>query len=283
MKRLIKPLAVIGCGLLLALMFMTPILASDVGNSFSGGGGSSDGFSGGGGTFFMFGGMGLPGLIIFVIIYLIVTYSRQKNNGGNNNNILSSFDDSPVNETGSINAIQQNDPDFSAEKFKAFAGEVFITLQEAWEARKWQSVRPFESNALFNMHNRQMQEYLDKKVTPHLDGQNVRHIAIADYHVDGDQEVLTVKLSASVIDYDTDDETGKVITGSTTQYNNRTYRLEFIRTLGVKTDTKTGLNTTNCPNCGAPTKVTSAGECEYCGSVITNGQYGWVLNKYVKW
>ena len=29
------------------------------------------------------------------------------------------------------------------------------------------------------------------------------------------------------------------------------------------------IKTTNCPNCGAPTTITSAGQCEYCGSEYT--------------
>ena len=37
-------------------------------------------------------------------------------------------------------------------------------------------------------------------------------------------------------------------------------------------------NTTNCPNCGAPTKITSSGKCEYCGSIITTGEHDWVLS-----
>ena len=38
------------------------------------------------------------------------------------------------------------------------------------------------------------------------------------------------------------------------------------------------MSTTNCPNCGAPTQITSAGQCEYCGSVITTGEHDWVLS-----
>ena len=37
------------------------------------------------------------------------------------------------------------------------------------------------------------------------------------------------------------------------------------------------LNEMNCPNCGAPTNITSSGKCSYCGSVITTKDYGWVL------
>mgnify|MGYP004458475247 FL=1 len=51
-----------------------------------------------------------------------------------------------------------------------------------------------------------------------------------------------------------------------------------MRKTGVKTKPgENTVNTTNCPNCGAPTKITSSGECEYCGSVITTGEYDWVL------
>ena len=32
-----------------------------------------------------------------------------------------------------------------------------------------------------------------------------------------------------------------------------------------------------CPNCGAPTEITSSGQCPYCGSVVTNGEHDWVL------
>ena len=34
----------------------------------------------------------------------------------------------------------------------------------------------------------------------------------------------------------------------------------------------------NCPNCGAPTQITSSGKCEYCGSIITTGEHSWALS-----
>ena len=71
--------------------------------------------------------------------------------------------------------------------------------------------------------------------------------------------------------------------GQLSQYQHRFYYLEFIRSAGVKTAAEKDLQITNCPNCGAPTQVTSSGECEYCHSVITNGDFGWVLNQYMAW
>ena len=80
-------------------------------------------------------------------------------------------------------------------------------------------------------------------------------------------------------DYVIEDSSKKVIQGNPDVDMHMTYRLTFIRKAGVKT--KEGTNsksTTNCPNCGAPTKVTSSGQCEYCGSVITTGEHDWVLS-----
>jgi len=36
----------------------------------------------------------------------------------------------------------------------------------------------------------------------------------------------------------------------------------------------------NCPNCGAPLEISSSGQCGYCNSVVTTGQYSWVLCDY---
>ena len=33
-----------------------------------------------------------------------------------------------------------------------------------------------------------------------------------------------------------------------------------------------------CPNCGAKTQITVSGKCEYCGSVLTTGEYNWALS-----
>ena len=81
-----------------------------------------------------------------------------------------------------------------------------------------------------------------------------------------------------MIDYIIDDATKKVLEGNPDVDQYMTYRLTFIRKAGVKTKQgKESKSTTNCPNCGAPTEITSSGQCEYCGSVITTGEHDWVL------
>ena len=242
-----------------ALVLFVPILVqADVGNSFSGGSSGGDyggGYSGGsglGGIVFLGGGGDLSTIIIAIILVAAITYFRSKNGGARRPAPYRSSGQQRVcNEAKAIADVQAIDPDFSAESFKTYASEVYLTLQEAWEDRDWKKVRPFESNALFNVHDRQLQEYIEQHKTNHLDMQNVRNITIADFRSDGAHEVLSVKLEASLLDYVTDDESGKVLEGSKTQHQHRFYYLEFIRSAGVKTTVDKELNVTNCPNCGA--------------------------------
>lgn len=279
------------------VLFIPILVQADVGNSFSGGSGGgsfSGGYSGGyggsysGGSglggFFFFGGgpSSLISIVVLIVIFALISAMRNRNGSGGNT-IPYRQSRRICDEAKALEEIRAVDPAFSADSFKTYVSEVYLNVQEAWEAKDWQKVRPFESNSLFNVHERQIQEYIDQKKTNHLDMQNIRDVTIAEFRQDGSSEVLSVRLEASLLDYVTDDESGKVIEGSKTRYQHRFYYLEFIRRNGIKTSSEHGLDITNCPNCGAPTKVTSSGECEYCHSIITNGDFGWVLNKYMAW
>ena len=197
-----------GLCLIAALLLIPAVVHADVGNSFSGGSGgySGGGYSGGGysggsglgGMFFFMGGGGGSILGAIIMILIIVAWAYFSKNTQN-----SRRQDTPYqggvshricNETAAVGALREIDPQFSAEGFKSFASEVYLTLQEAWEAKEWRKVRPFESNSLFNMHSHQIQEYIDSGKTNHLNMQNVRSITIADFHADGAREVLSVKL-----------------------------------------------------------------------------------------
>ena len=79
-------------------------------------------------------------------------------------------------------------------------------------------------------------------------------------------------------DYIIDATTKEVIRGDKNKELTNTYLLTFVRNSSIKTEASDGeVKTTNCPNCGAPTQITSSGKCEYCGSVITTDEHDWAL------
>ena len=290
-KKIVWLLGSLAVIIVIGLCIADPVFA-DVGNSFSGGSGSSSGGSSSGGGDMIFDGIFFFSdspieMIIFIIILIAIMYYTKKHpeNGGGSSNYSNPGikSNEGIDEEAVIEGITEEDEEFSADEFRNYASEVWLTLQEAWEQKDWHKVRPFESNTLFNVHNRQLQEYIDHKKTNYLNMQNVRSVKIASYQSDDHIETVHVKLDASLLDYVMDDETNKIIEGSKTDYVYRSYDLEFIRKKGVQTVHQEGTAVTNCPNCGAPTTVTSSGQCEYCKSVITNGDFGWVLNQYKPW
>lgn len=237
---------------------------------------SSRGSSGGG--FYIFGGS--PAAIIFaILIYILIMYLKNKN--GNKGPLHEASNiPTPSNNTSSVEAqIRNIDPMFSAENFMAFSKEVFIKLQSAWTARNWEEIRPFESNELYEQHRQQLQQYIDTKRINIVDRVSVRQTYLNSFTQDGDKETLKMTLKAVMKDYIIEEETKKVLEGNPNQDMYMVYTLTFIRKAGVKTVEGTDeKNTTNCPNCGAPTNITSAGKCEYCGSIITTGEHDWVLS-----
>ena len=248
----------------------------DSGSSSSGGSysssSSSHSSSGSSGSF------GFIDIVVFFIVVAIVIAERKRNHG-DSDTVYTSKTNKPDYEK----IIKEHDENFSEEKFLAWSKQVFMKLNEAWSTKDWKVIRPFESQELFEEHNTQLNEYIRNKTTNHIERVAIRQTMIDEYSKDDKYEYITVLMFTQMIDYVQEDETGKVIAGDKTTLWHMAHTLKFMRTLGTKTEvTEDGsIETTSCPNCGAPTTVTSAGECEYCHTVITKGNYGWVLVEFV--
>ena len=222
------------------------------------------------------------GLIVVVIIIIVFRIMKKQSNDpvNINKNVNQQAENDVVMDlspmvAGQIRAI---DPEFSSDKFIGFAREVFMKIQEAWTSKDWKPIRPFESETLFNQHKQQLDEYIRLGKTNVIEKIGIKHCSLHSFQQDGDKEVLTVWINAIMRDYVIEDASKKVLESDPNRDWYMKYELVFNRKAGVKTDAgKKGNSITNCPNCGAPTEVTSSGQCTYCGSVITNGEHDWVL------
>lgn len=297
-RKQIKKLVVIFAILCISIIFITKTSFADVGSfedyssgsssSFSSSSSSydydSDGGSSGDGDF-------LGGLIFFVIIVIIIIISSKNNKGNGSGTGTSSNTQTKVvrNEPTTpetikpeeeiVSAIQEHDELFNKQEILAWSSDLFVKLQNAWTQRNWETIRIFETNSLFEQHKNQLQGYIDNNQINVMDRIAVTKNKLYDYSISGDKEILVVRMEARMQDYIIDATTKNVIRGSKNIERYSTYLLTFERKLGIKTKPGTTVvNTTNCPNCGAPTQITSAGKCEYCGSVITTGEYNWCLS-----
>lgn len=178
-----------------------------------------------------------------------------------------------------VKRIQQTDEFFSKDQFTSWVRDLFIKLQYAWSDRDWSTIRCFETEELYEQHSTQLQRYVQNNQINKIERVSVNSVTFLSFEQIGGKDVLSVVLNTKMIDYIIDETTGQVVKGDKNIDRINNYKLTFIRTTGVKTKLGSNkLNVTNCPNCGAPTEITSAGKCSYCGSVITTGEYNWVLS-----
>ena len=290
-KKLLKVLPFIILAILIGLFCFQSInhATTDVGNSNRYSSGGDGGFGGDfdigvliGYLINLFIESPVLGIIVVVVIIIAYHIMKKKSNSADviNQRVNQQANNEFVfdNSTTVAAQIQKLDPAFSADKFNGFAREVFMKIQEAWTSKDWKPIRPFESETLFNQHKQQLDEYIRLKKTNVVEKIAIKHCSLHDFRQDGDKEVLTVWLNALMRDYVIDDETKKVLESDPNRDWFMKYEMVFNRKAGLKTDPgKKGTSITNCPNCGAPTEITSSGQCAYCGSVITNGEHDWVL------
>lgn len=230
----------------------------------------------------------LPGIILCIILLIVFGYLKKTGKLKNiqnsiNSTITSNYSESfnqIVDNTISVSEqIRQIDPEFSSDNFLAWSREVFLKIQQAWTDRNWKVIRPFESNELFNTHNSQLNEYIKNHKINVVEKINISNATLREFRQDGDKEVLVVELHAVMRDYVIDEKTKKVLESNPNKDWYMKYLMTFNRKKGVLTKAGTSnKSTTNCPNCGAPTEITSSGQCEYCDSVITTGEHDWVLS-----
>ena len=261
----------------------------DSGSSWSSSSWDDDDYGSSSGIFIFGGGFGS---LLFWIIIIVICIAVSKNNkkGPNSNRNAEFYNRQMANnavnmqalevtQTQIENKIQATDPAFNKEEFVAWSKNLFVKLQQAWTARDWSTIRTFETENLFEQHKNQLQGYINNNQINIMDRICVNYAHLYNYRVEGDKEILTVRLNSRMEDYIIDATTKQVLKGQKGLDKVNTYLLTFIRKNGVKTKPGTiEVNTTNCPNCGAPTQITSSGKCDYCGSVITTGEYNWVLS-----
>ncbi len=249
----------------------------DSGSSWDDSGWDSSYDSGSSGVFFLIGDSSIALIVVVVVaIILFAVFGKKKGSGNRQQGGPQQVQDNTSVIYAAISAV---DPNFSTEKFLGWAKEVFITLQQAWMERNWSKVRPFEKEELFQQHQAQLDEYVRLGRINVIERININQAFLQKYRRDAEYEYLTVYLQVRMVDYIKDENTGKVLKGDPAKDCYLQYLYTFMRKFGVKTDpANSNQSTVACPHCGAPVQITSAGQCEYCGFIVTTGEYDWVLS-----
>ena len=137
-------------------------------------------------------------------------------------------------------------------------------ILEELDKRNPVMLRCFESDYLYQRHVALFEDIASSGAV--ISNYAIKGVLLKDFKIEGDKEILVVALSASINKESIYDDKYK------------SYILTFARKKGVKTTgTLLEQKETNCPNCGAVLDLNEQGICSYCHTVISNGDFGWIL------
>jgi len=172
-------------------------------------------------------------------------------------------------------------PDFSWQTFDNTVRHVFLKLQEAWSDNALARARAWQTDALFQVHRFWMARYGAGGLANRLADITIQRTEVARVSRDAWYEAITVRIFASMRDWTERVDTGELVGGSRTDPRVFSEYWTFVRTIGAGPGGRGVPHGDDaCPSCGAPLdQVSMAGECGYCGSKITGGDFDWVLSR----
>lgn len=256
MKNCIKKVVLI---ILLTFVLLQNVSIADVGSfesydSGSSWGGSSSSWgssssswdsdysSGGSGGSFVFLGGGDGIWLIIFIVFVVIAIAKNKNGGNRRvHPVRPQYQaKSTKSEEQITNEIKAHDELFNKDEIIAWSKTLFVKLQQSWSKRDWASIRPFETNQLFEQHKSQLQGYIDNNQINVMDRICVNYANLYDYRISGDKEILVIKLNSRMQDYIIDATTKKVLRGDPKIERTNSYLLTFERKFGVQTKPRNG-------------------------------------------
>jgi inner membrane protein import complex subunit Tim44-like protein len=171
--------------------------------------------------------------------------------------------------------LQTRDAAFSWQAFEARVGLVFQEFQAAWSDRDLARMRAWLSDSLFETQTYWVEAYRRAGLRNRLDQARVVGVTLARVGCDAYYDGITVRVAADGLDY-TVTEDGRLVGGNKTRPRRFTEYWTLIRGVRAKGPSRAEKV---CPSCGAPLAVNMAGQCEYCSSRVTSGEFDWVLSR----
>lgn len=281
------PYAAIILAVLFACILSVPALA-DAGN-FSGhsdfGGSSGGSFSGSFGdsglwglAFLGSGGGGGSFLFLIIILYIIFSIYRNRKTVAAGNTYSAFYSDLMP-----IDSIRTYDPNFSEEAIKEKIANLYVQMQDAWQNKNFETMRPYMTDTLYSQFKRQLDELIRSGCTNYIERIAVLDVTLSGWKSDDVNDVLIAVINTRIVDYTVSNKTGKVVSGSKTAEKFMTYEWTLIRSKGMKTPEPAGeggkeTSSLHCPSCGAPVDINQSAKCPYCDSIIFSDLYTWTIS-----
>ena len=170
------------------------------------------------------------------------------------------------------------DPNFDEAQFKEKLANWYVQLQNAWQKRDISSLRPYLTDAFYAQVERQLQSHIQAHRTNIIDRIAVLSVQLKGYKQENGEDKIIAYLNTRIVDYTVDDNTGNVLYGNKNVEKFMTYEWLLTRTSGQITEKQEAMQSVVCPHCGATLNINKTAKCDYCGSIVTVEEHGFVLS-----
>ena len=170
------------------------------------------------------------------------------------------------------------DPNFDEVQFREKLANWYVQLQNAWQKKDISSLRPYLTDAFYAQMETQLQSHIEAHRTNIIDRIAVLSVQLKGYKQENGEDKIIAYLNTRIIDYTIDDNTGHVLYGNKNVEKFMTYEWLLTRTSGQLTGEQEAMQSVICPHCGATLNINKTAKCDYCGSIITVEEHGFVIS-----
>ena len=217
--------------------------------------------------------MGVGFVFLIFFLYWFMTHRKAKKQQHTELNL-----NEPVRVLRPMDEYLELDPEFDEERIKTLMSNLYVQMQETWQAKDISSLRPYMTDKFFAQMDRQLEQFRKAGRTDYTERIAVLSTDLRGWRQSAGMDYITVGLNSRIVSYTLDDRTGELISGDKKREKFMEYEIELCRKSGMTTQEEAeGVHTERCPHCGAPLKLNASAQCEYCGSVITNVNTDWAI------
>ncbi len=219
--------------------------------------------------------------VVFIIIFLVVKVKLgNMSKNMNRRTIQPGAQQTPSSQLKPMSDFKTLDPNFSEAAYIEKISNMYVQFQNQWQAKDLEPLRGDMTDAFYAQMDRQLEQLRKANQTNMVENIAVLGVELRGFMQDDVNDTIVATVRTRINDYYVDDNTGAVVRGNKDAEKFMTYEWTMIRRKGVLTEVgeEGESKAQNCPNCGAPLNVNHSAKCEYCGTVITNSDYDWVLS-----
>ena len=215
-------------------------------------------------------------LAIFAVIVIVLIIYANKKSGFTRRVTVNNA--TPLTNLKPMSDYLRLDPNFDEAQFKEKLANWYVQLQNAWQKRDISSLRPYLTDTFYAQMERQLQSHIDAHRTNIIDRISVLSVQLKGYKQESGEDKIIAYLNTRIIDYTIDDNTGHVLYGNKNVEKFMTYEWLLTRTSGQLTGEQEAMQSVVCPHCGATLNINKTAKCDYCGSIITVEEHGFVIS-----